>query len=248
MMATLGSLDDRATARQLLAAAVLDLMTIYILTRIILPHLPNDLPVLQRRHYGISLFIVLIPLWWIVTDLLLAGRSPGRLALGLAMATAEGRAAPWHRRVTRLTGKLITLGLPGLRLDRPASYDRFAGVVWLSPLSVRSIRPVGEWSLRFLSGPISGTSIRLERIPGFSPSTPLRIGRDPAWSVLKLRDPQVSGRHCEIDFSNGRCRLRDLHSQNGTFVDGRRIKPGTWVPLDQARQFAVAGQVIAIAY
>lgn len=242
-----GLLDDRATARQLLAAGVLDLMVIYVLTRALLPYVPHDLPVVPARFHGIALFTVLIPLFWLLTDLLLAGRSVGRVALGLKMATPEGKTPPFHWRLARLTGRLLTLGIGGVRLDRPASYDRLARITWLSPLSPQSAKPVGEWALRFLKGPIAGSTMRLDRISGFSETTPIRVGRDPAWSMLTLRAPRISGRHCEIDVSNRHPRIRDLGSQNGTFVNGRRIEPGKWVSLDAAQNFAIADQLIALS-
>lgn len=246
-MAQQGLLDEKSAARQLLAAAVLDLMVIYLLTRIVLPYLPNDNSILPRRYHGVALFAALIPVWWILTDLVLAGRSPGRMALGLVMATATGEKPPLHWRMARLTGKLFTLGLSGLRLDRLAGYDRLARVAWLSPLSAQPVRPVEQWSLRFLSGPIRGGAMRLDKIPGFTPHVPLRIGRDPSWAILRLKDPRVSGQHCEIDFSDRRPRVRDLGSQNGTFVDGKRIASQSWVSLDTAKTFAVADQVFALA-
>lgn len=246
-MARQGLLDEKSAARQLLAAAVLDLMVLYLLVRIALPLLPDDAAIPPKRYHGIALFAVLIPVWWALTDVGLAGRSPGRMALGLSMATATGQTPPLRWRVARLTGKMLTLGLGGLRLDRLAGYDRMARISWLSPLSAQSVRPVGQWSLRFLSGPIRGGSMRLDKIPGFSPQVPLRIGRDPSWAMLRLKDPRVSGHHCEIDFASRPPRLRDLGSQNGTFVDGKRIAPQTWVSLETARTFAVAGQVISLA-
>lgn len=245
-MAMHGLLDDRSTARQLLAAGVLDLMLLYVIAGIAAPHLPARIVFLQRQYHEIALFLVMIPLFWAVTDLLLAGHSPGRLALGLRMAGAEGRSPALHWRLTRLTGRLLTLGLAGLRLDKPAGYDRLARIRWLSPLSPHSARPTGEWILRFLSGPFKGKSIRLDRIRGFTPEMTLRIGRDPGWAMLVLPDPQVSGRHCEIDFS-GSPRLKDLGSQNGTFVDERRAEPGKWIPIEAAHRISVARQIIEIS-
>lgn len=60
-------------------------------------------------------------------------------------------------------------------------------------------------------------------------------------NTLVLKDPSVSGTHCEIEVSGDSVRLRDLQSTNGTFVDGQ---PVTDVPLlpGQVLQF---GEVVA---
>jgi transcriptional regulator with GAF, ATPase, and Fis domain len=49
--------------------------------------------------------------------------------------------------------------------------------------------------------------------------TPILIGQGPA-CALRLADRQVSRRHAAIELDNGRARLRDLGSTNGTFIEG----------------------------
>ncbi len=49
------------------------------------------------------------------------------------------------------------------------------------------------------------------------------IGRAPTNAVV-LNDPSVSSRHCEIFSEGERTFLRDLHSSNGTLVNGRLIE------------------------
>ncbi len=49
------------------------------------------------------------------------------------------------------------------------------------------------------------------------------IGRDPA-STVALAEPTASRRHTEIRADGARWIVRDLKSQNGTFVNGRKIK------------------------
>lgn len=46
-------------------------------------------------------------------------------------------------------------------------------------------------------------------------------------------DPTVSPAHCEIFLIAGKVYVGDHSSANGTFVDGRRIRPGERVPLDR---------------
>jgi len=65
----------------------------------------------------------------------------------------------------------------------------------------------------------------------------LCIGRDPL-NELILWHPRVSSRHAIILWSGGSWRIRDLGSQNGTTVNGRRI---------QAWQALAAGDVIRFA-
>ena len=68
---------------------------------------------------------------------------------------------------------------------------------------------------------------------------PIVIGRDPSVSNLVL--PQnytaVSSRHCQINFDQGRFILEDLHSRNGTFVDGKRLQPGKPAELKAGARF-----------
>jgi hypothetical protein len=56
----------------------------------------------------------------------------------------------------------------------------------------------------------------------------LTIGRGPN-NDLVIDDPRVSTNHAKLAFHEGRLRVMDLNSKNGTFVDGIRI--GRWVDL-----------------
>ena len=38
-----------------------------------------------------------------------------------------------------------------------------------------------------------------------------------------LRDPQISRRHARFESQNGIVYVDDLHSSNGTFLNGRRV-------------------------
>jgi hypothetical protein len=49
-----------------------------------------------------------------------------------------------------------------------------------------------------------------------------RIGRHGAID-LKLLDPKVSRQHADIEIQGTTCRITDLNSSNGTFVNGRRL-------------------------
>lgn len=54
--------------------------------------------------------------------------------------------------------------------------------------------------------------------------TTVVIGRKAAsCSLLIDYDKTVSARHCEINYQNGHCYIKDAGSANGTFVNGKRI-------------------------
>lgn len=237
-----GPLDEPAAARLLLAAAIIDGFWVWCLSRLLLPAawpvLTGLLPAVMDDFAGAVLFAVLLPLFWLVTDVLIGGYSPGRLAAGLSMRNAGGGALSMPRRMTRSLGKLATIGISGLRLDRLAAYDRIAGTVWRAPLAPV---PPGEWRLGFLNGPWAGKVYRLSRIAGFDPAVPLRIGREERWAQLRIPDPRVSRRHAELVIRDGMPFLRDLGSDHGSAVDGRAVPQGKLVPLGAAREFAIAG-------
>ncbi len=71
----------------------------------------------------------------------------------------------------------------------------------------------------------------------------LTIGRSPDNDMV-IDDPRVSGQHALIAFHEGRPRIMDLNSRNGTFVDGIRI--GRWVDLVEGSQvrFGTAGPFV----
>lgn len=66
-----------------------------------------------------------------------------------------------------------------------------------------------------------------------SPDLPIVIGRQ-ADSDLPLKHHDVSRRHAEVSYENGRYVLRDLGSTNGTFLNGQEITtPSVLSPGDQ---------------
>jgi pSer/pThr/pTyr-binding forkhead associated (FHA) protein len=50
-----------------------------------------------------------------------------------------------------------------------------------------------------------------------------RIGRS-VGNHLQIPDPSVSSVHCEVVFAEGNVLVRDLHSTNGTFIDGEQVQ------------------------
>lgn len=75
------------------------------------------------------------------------------------------------------------------------------------------------------------------------------IGRDPQDSLgsdkfLCIPDHTVSRRHARVRRRGDVYFVEDLHSSNGTFVMGKRIKPGVWHPLRDGAEFSVASAQI----
>ena len=71
------------------------------------------------------------------------------------------------------------------------------------------------------------------------PSVTLRegtitVGRGSENDVV-LDDPKVSRRHARIRCVGGTCRVQDLDSSNGTFIDGERVAEGTLAPGSEVR-------------
>jgi len=68
------------------------------------------------------------------------------------------------------------------------------------------------------------------------PGTEIRVGRDPAQCPVTLSEPRVSGVHSTLKLENSQLWVRDETSNNGTYVSGARIAPGTWVPVPPGSQ------------
>jgi two-component system, NtrC family, response regulator HydG len=81
--------------------------------------------------------------------------------------------------------------------------DRHAGHALATP---------GEFALTVIDGPDTGA----ELVIGESAPSPLLVGQSPA-CALRLRDLQVSRRHLALAVVDGRLRVTDLDSTNGTY-------------------------------
>jgi hypothetical protein len=58
------------------------------------------------------------------------------------------------------------------------------------------------------------------------------IGRSRV-SDVAVEDPYVSRRHALVSVRGGRCRVRDLASRHGVWLNGRRIRTATLEPGDE---------------
>lgn len=79
---------------------------------------------------------------------------------------------------------------------------------------------------------------------------PVLIGRSDA-SDIKLRIPKdsVSRRHCEFfRDEEGRVCIRDLESTNGTFVDGRQLKPRVATPVSSGSSVRLGNVGFRVEY
>ncbi|MDR3494801.1 MAG: type VI secretion system-associated FHA domain protein TagH [Ancalomicrobiaceae bacterium] len=79
------------------------------------------------------------------------------------------------------------------------------------------------------------------------PDRPFVIGRDERcdWA-LPDSVRQISGRHCEIDFADGRYRVRDL-STNGTFLDGAEERVDGTPALSVGTRLRVGPYVVTVS-
>lgn len=84
-----------------------------------------------------------------------------------------------------------------------------------TPLAPPRGTPRPPAQLRFLSGPLAGRVVPLP--------AQLRIGRETAGNDLVLEDPSVSRHHALIAWEADGCRVRDLGSSNGSFLNGLRL-------------------------
>jgi hypothetical protein len=83
--------------------------------------------------------------------------------------------------------------------------------------------------LEISSGPNTGTKISLTH------GQPLRIGRNPKADHSFPDDKLMSSLHFAIEHGEKGCRILDLQSSNGTFLNGARVKEATLANGDEIR-------------
>lgn len=205
------------SSRLLLTAAVLDGYIVVLLARIVSPGLarsalmrsiPVDIP-----PFLISLILCLAG-FWVVTEVIAAGRTPGRLCLGLSPSMSHGGNARVKALLWRFLYKFLTLGLGGLRIDHVSAYDRSAGIVWKADISHsaeprRRHRQGRSPVLRIEDNAGGGRQVRLNNLPGFNRTGIVSIGRDPVWANVILNSNRVSRKHCILRIRGNRAELKD---------------------------------------
>jgi EmrB/QacA subfamily drug resistance transporter len=167
----------------------------------------------------------------------------------VVLADSIGELSRRHARIGRRGGEvtLEDLGstngtfLNGRRIQRPEALsagDRIRvgerTLEFERPLSTAPFSGNGE--LQILSGPGAGTKARL--LGGSA-----TIGREPECD-LQVLDPEVSRRHAKITVENGVAVIEDLHSANGTYVNGERIIGPT--PLVHGDRFQIGEATIEL--
>jgi len=83
--------------------------------------------------------------------------------------------------------------------------------------------------------PIGQAEIAAQQTIKFIENNVMTIGRDKDNKIF-LPVPSVSRFHAEVENVGQRYRVRDLHSSNGTFVNGKRVEGETWVHPGDAIQ------------
>jgi pSer/pThr/pTyr-binding forkhead associated (FHA) protein len=71
--------------------------------------------------------------------------------------------------------------------------------------------------LEVRSGSQLGRKIRV------NPGRPVRIGRTTAADIPFSDDSHMSGLHFSVEYVDNQCRISDLNSRNGSFINGQRI-------------------------
>jgi pSer/pThr/pTyr-binding forkhead associated (FHA) protein len=75
----------------------------------------------------------------------------------------------------------------------------------------------------------------------------LAVGREDSPLARKLAEyPNVSRRHAEISVSGASVTVTDLESANGTFVNDRRIDPGSPAPAQAGDRLRLASDLVIL--
>ena len=117
--------------------------------------------------------------------------------------------------------------MPNVPVPRPAGTDRARNQKGSQAAAVAeegtrisgsatelSLPPGLRCSLTILSGPDRGRKITIDR-------PRIVVGRENG--DLPLTDKEVSREHCAFEIAGVTCRVIDLGSRNGTWVDGRKV-------------------------
>lgn len=71
-------------------------------------------------------------------------------------------------------------------------------------------------------------------------ATPVYVGKIKGESDVILDSPTVSRRHARLECRDGVCYVKDLNSRNGTFCNGRRLRPQEQCRFEQGDEIAFA--------
>jgi hypothetical protein len=82
--------------------------------------------------------------------------------------------------------------------------------------------------------PVSASRATLQGAAGvftILPGVEMKAGRDGSQCGILLTEPRVSGVHSTLKLEGGQLQVRDEQSNNGTYVNGNRLSPGAWTPV-----------------
>lgn len=79
----------------------------------------------------------------------------------------------------------------------------------------------------------------------FEPGT-YEIGRHSECDIILRGAPRVSRKHASVTFDGVRLTLRDLGSQNGTYIKGKRLQKGETVFLENGSFFEIGGECFEV--
>jgi hypothetical protein len=239
-----------------MAAALVDLALLYLVSktilRVVTPEkiqvsLPNNSVLADFFRYGeavatvffpVLVFVFLTAIFWLVTETLLGGLTPGRAVLGLTLSDETGGPLKRSKRVLRGMRKLSTLGLSGLQVSDLPKYDKAAGCVWNSSMAPVPRRRITEWVFVLQAKDGRKSRYRLGDISSFVRTGQLKIGRDAQWADIVLPSTSLaSGRHCVVRVNRKQTEIIDNNSKNGTFIGNRKLAAGEWTVLPRKAVF-----------
>lgn len=257
-MARSGLLTNRSAAQLLTAAAALDFLFVFVVSyfshdalynKFIKSMLPNSLPEFVSATF---FFLIILYAYWVIAEIILAGRSIGRVSCDLSAHDESGEFASHATMIKRGIGKLSSFGLTGLSPTQATRFDSRHNIVWYSSLAPAKARPIGYWKLIvYVSGRVQA-KIPLAQLTSFKTTQQIKIGRDRRWSDIPLpNDTGISGRHCTITHKAGQLYIKDHGSNgqgsaNGTIVNKQKIKPNSWYPIKPETVIGLAGVKIRL--
>jgi len=131
-----------------------------------------------------------------------------------ALAHAQGPGAP---------GPASPHGLFAMGAQPPPSPAYAGPAVDAEPFGPTAAMPVAAGVSAILRGETGQHTI----VAG----SEVRVGRDPTQCPIFLSEPRVSGIHASLKLEAGTLMVRDETSNNGTWLAGTRIAPGTWIAV-----------------
>lgn len=254
------SYQEKSLAKLSLAAMFLDLL-ICVSAWQSLRAITGDIVLQSVALTGIALFLAVSAFYVFLFEVLLNGRSIGRLCLGLSIAPCGGgERLSLGQRMRRFLAIVSGFGLRSLNPNKLPSHNCSEWIIFRSDLagvaptrskstqskvSVRAPEKSasdttstgGRLVVRVVAGPHVGTALRLTDASTFAVDGIFKIGRLTGWGDLVLsRDNKVSQRHCRLSYRAGQLYAADganatSPSRNGTFVGGKRIGAREFVPL-----------------